>query len=87
MMGIFVNGPAYIFGDNKSVLSNGSMLDSVLRKKSNSIAYHFIREGSAANEWRMSYVGTNDNIADMLTKPMGGGEKKQRFLGMVLHHV
>ena len=30
VMGIFVNGPAYIFGNNKSVLSNGSMPDSVL---------------------------------------------------------
>ena len=87
MMGIYFNGPAYIFGDNKSVLSNGSMPDSVLWKKSNSIAYHFIREGSAADEWRMSYIGTNDNIADMLTKPLSGGEKRQRFLGMVLNHV
>ena len=80
MMCIFVNGPAYIVGDNKSVLSNESMPDSVLRKKSNSIAYHFIREGSAANEWHMSYIGTNDNIADMLTKPLGGGEKGRDFL-------
>ena len=44
MMGEFVNGPAYIFGDNKSVLSNGSIPDSVLRKKSNSTANHFMRE-------------------------------------------
>ena len=41
MMEICIDGPAYVFGDNKSVLSNSLVPDSVLRKKSNSIAYHF----------------------------------------------
>ena len=51
MMGICVDGPAYILGDNKSVLVNSSVPTSVLSKKSNSIAFHFVREGSAADEW------------------------------------
>lgn len=42
MMGIAINGPSYIYGDNKSVLSNASLPDSVLRKKSVSIAYNFV---------------------------------------------
>ena len=33
MMGIPVEGPAYIYGDNKSVLANSSVPDSVLKKK------------------------------------------------------
>ena len=28
-----------------------------------------------------------DNVADMLTKPLGGGEKRKRFIGMILHHL
>ena len=83
MMGIPVEGPAFIFGDNKSVLANSSLPDSVLQKKSNSIAYHFVREGSAADEWRIAYTPTNDNIADLLTKPLGGGA----FIRMILHYV
>ena len=34
MTGIYVKGPAYIFSDKKSVLSNSSVSDSVLQKKS-----------------------------------------------------
>jgi hypothetical protein len=33
MMGIPVTGPAYILGDNKSVLCNTSIPDSTLKKK------------------------------------------------------
>ena len=87
MMGIPVSGPAYIFGDNKSVLANSSQPDSVLKKKSNSIAYHYVREGSATDEWRITYIPTGDNVADLLTKPLGGGEKRQKFIEMILHHV
>lgn len=84
--GIPVDMPCLIYGDNKSVLVNSSVPDSVLRKKSNSIAYHFVREGSAKDEWRHAYIPTADNLADMLTKPTYG-MKRQKFTGMVLHHV
>ena len=86
MMGIPVQGPSYVFGDNKSVLTNASIPDSVLRKKSNSIAYNFVREGTAMNEWTMAYVNTHDNPADMLTKPLSG-EKRMKFIRMILYHI
>ena len=87
MMGIPVSGPAFIFGDNKSVLANSSLPESVLKKKSNSIAYHFVREGSATDEWRTTYVPTIDNVADLLTKRLSGGSKRQKFIRMILHYV
>ena len=86
MMGIAINGPSYVYGDNKSVLINSSEPDSVLRKKSISIAYNFVREGSAADEWRVSYVDTKRNIADLLTKPLGG-EVQKRLIIKILHHI
>ena len=86
MMGIPVEGPSYVFGDNKSVLTNSCVPDSVLRKKSNSIAYNFVREGSAMGEWTMAYVNTKENPADMLTKPLPSGEKRMKFVRMVLYH-
>ena len=79
MMGIEVSEPAYIYGDNKSVLSNALVPESVLRKKSNSIAYNFVREGSASDEWRVAYVNTHENVADLLTKPLCG-EKRRNFV-------
>merc|ERR1712130_637365 len=65
MMGISVKGPTYIFGDNQSVLVNSSIPDSQLKKKNNSIAYRYVREGCARDEWRVTYVTTDDNPADL----------------------
>ena len=85
-MGIPVEFHAYIYGDNKSVLANSTVPDSVLRKKANSIAYHFVREGSAMDEWRITYINTHENIADLFTKPLGGA-KRIYFVRKILHHI
>ena len=86
MMGILVDGPSFVYGDNKLVLVNSSVPESVLRKKSNSIAYNYVREGSASDEWRVAYVNTHHNVADLLTKPLGG-EKRKYFIQRLLHHL
>ena len=87
MMGIPVENPTYIFGDNQSVLANTTMPDSTLKKKSQSICYHFVREGVARNEWRTTYVNTQDNPADLLTKPLPAGEKRIKFVTGILHYI
>jgi hypothetical protein len=86
MMGITVDEPAFVFGDNQSVLVNTTNPASTLKKKSNAIAYHFVQEGCARDEWRTAYINTNDNFADLLMKPLSG-PKRQKFVGMVLHHI
>jgi hypothetical protein len=87
MMGIPCEGPAYVQGDNQSVLANTSMPDSILKKKSQSIAYHFVREGAARDEWRTTYVSTHDNEADLLTKLLPSGEKRKGFVRRLLHYI
>jgi hypothetical protein len=87
MMGIPCDGPAYISGDNQSVLANTTIPDSTLKKKSQSICYHFVREGAARDEWRTSYVNTHDNEADLLTKVLPSGEKRHGFVRKLLHHI
>ncbi len=57
-----------------------------LKKKSNAIVYHFIREGVAQDEWWTAYVNTDENLADLLTKPLSG-PKQANFVRMVLYHV
>lgn len=54
---------------------------------SQSIAYHFVREGSARDEWRTAYVNTHLNPADLLTKPLASGEKRTGFVRMILQHL
>jgi hypothetical protein len=85
MMGITVNEPTFVFGDNQSVLANTTAPASTMKKKSNAIAYHFVREECACDEWQTAYINTNDNIADLLTKPLAG-LKRAKFVQMILHH-
>ena len=87
MMGISCDYPAYIFCDNKSVLVNSTVPTSMLNKKSCSIAYHFVREGVAADEWRIEYIPTDHNIADLLTKPLPSGTKRSSFVNAIMHHI
>ena len=87
MMGIPVEGPMYIYGDNQSVFANTTIPDSTLKKKSQSIAYHFVCEGVARDEWRISYVNTHDNEADLLTKQLPHGKKRKGFVCNLLHHI
>jgi hypothetical protein len=86
MMGIPCEGPAYISGDNQSVLANTTIPDSVLKKKIQSIAYHFVHKGSVRDEWRMDYVNTHNNESDLLTKLLAHGEKQKRFVRNLLYH-
>jgi hypothetical protein len=85
MMGITVDEPVFVFGDSQSVLANTTAQSSTLKKKSNAIAYHFVREGCARDEWRTTYINTNNNVADLLMKPLAG-PKRSKFVGMLLHH-
>ena len=85
-MGIPCEGPAHIQGDNQSILANTSIPDSTL-KKSQSIAYHFVHEGAARDEWHMSYINTHENEADLLTKLLPSGNKRKRFVERLLHHI
>jgi hypothetical protein len=44
MFGIPIEGPANVFCDNKSVVTNSTVPTSTLKKKHNSIAYHRVKE-------------------------------------------
>ena len=71
-MGCPVDGPTYIKADNMSVVHNCSTPESVLKKKSNSVAYHFCRERAAARIVSIGWVPSDQNILDMFTKSQPG---------------
>ena len=87
MMGIPCEAPIYIYGDNQSVLVNTIIPNSTLKKKLQSIAYHFVREGSTRDEWQTSHINTNENVADLFTKLLPNGEKRKGFIRRILHHI
>ena len=84
MMGVPLDGPSVIKADNQSVINNSSIPESVLKKKSNSIAYHYVRERAAMGVCHVSYEPTDTNLADALTK-IQAGPVRQRLMKCVLH--
>jgi hypothetical protein len=87
MMGIPLSGPSYVFGDNQSVLCNTTAPESMLKKKSNAIAYHCVGEAVAMEEIITAYEPTDTNIGDLMTKALPGGERRTRLLRRVLYHI
>ena len=87
MMGIRINGPTYVYRDNQSVLANTTGPDSALNKNLNSIAFYFVREGSASDEWRTTYIVSDKNTSDLLTKCPPSGDKRNNFNGNSLYHL
>ena len=78
MMGVPIKGPLYVYGDNMSVVTIVSKPESTLRKKSNLICYHAVREAVAMGEALVAHIPTKKNLADLFTKVLYG--QTRRFL-------
>ncbi len=74
MFGIPIDGASNVFCDNKSVVTNSTVPESMLKKKHNAIAYHRMRESVASGAMRIAYVQSKSNNANLLTKPLPGPE-------------
>ena len=68
MLGIPLDGPANVFGDNQSVINNATIPESPLKKKHVAICYHRVREACAGGVIRIAKEDTKSNLADVLTK-------------------
>ncbi|KAG7370183.1 reverse transcriptase RNA-dependent DNA polymerase [Nitzschia inconspicua] len=86
MMGIPVDEPVYCYGDNMSVIHNTQRPESTLKKKSNSICYHFCREAIAMGEAMTAHIRSEDNPADICTKLIPGGLKRDRIVNNILYY-
>ena len=68
MLGIPLDGPANVFGDNQSVITNASVPESPLKKKHVAICYHRVREACACGIMRIAKEDSETNLADIFTK-------------------
>ena len=87
MMGVELTGPAFVYCDNMSVVHNTSNPASTLKKKSNSVCYHFIRESAAMGEILVGHIDTNLNRADIATKIIPAGMKRDSIVGLILYDL
>ena len=87
MMGIPIAGPTYSYGDNMSVIHNTQTPKSTLKKKNNELCYHAVRESVAMGETLTAYIPTALNPADLGTKILPGGARRDTLVGMFLHDI
>ena len=67
-MGIPIEGPSWMFGDNQSVITSSTIPQSTLKKRHNALAYHRVRSAIAAGFLYFCHIDGTDNIADVMTK-------------------
>ena len=70
MLGVPLDGPSWLFGDNQSVITSSTIPHSQLAKHWNSLSYHRVCEAIAAGVIRFHFITSTDNPSDILTKPM-----------------
>ena len=63
------------------------MTHLMLNNNSNSIAYQFVKEVIDHDEWRATYINTNDNLSNLLTNTFPYGEKRTKFCKMLLYNI
>ena len=84
-MGLKFEHTATILCDNNAVVYNTQYPTSSLKKKHNAVAFHKIREAVAAKIIRTAYVKSNENLSDILTKPLGPLDY-HKFLKNILYN-
>jgi hypothetical protein len=70
-----------------SVIHNTQRPESTLKKKSSSICYHYMRESVAMGESLTGHIRSEENPADLCTKIMAGGTKRDRLTEMILFYA
>jgi hypothetical protein len=69
-LGVPVEGPSILLGDNRGVVLSATQFTSVLTKKHHAISYHKVRESIAAGIVDFRWIDGNNNLADLMTKPV-----------------
>ncbi len=69
-LGIKVTNPSNLSGDNAGVISNTSSPDATLKKKHIALSFHTVRENVSAGVVYPRQISSENNIADLLTKPL-----------------
>ena len=71
MLGVNLEPCSLLVGDNMAVVLNTTIPSSSLKKKHQACNYHKVRESIAAGFIRYGHIRSEDNVADLLTKPLG----------------
>jgi len=70
-LGVPIDGPTYLYGDNKTVVTSSLMPHSKLHKRHTALAYHRVREAIASGMVVFIHIIGKLNPADFLSKCWG----------------
>jgi len=87
MMGVPMDGPALMLGNNLSIIVSTTIPSSTLKKKHQAICYHRIWECVAANVVQFVHVSLKDNLSDCMTKPLANDTFLGHIWKMLLFHL
>ena len=71
MLGVQLEESSMMVGDNMAVILNTTIPSSAIKKKHHACNYHKIRECLAAGFIEYGHISSEDNVADIMTKPLG----------------
>ena len=80
MMGIPIAGESYTYCDNASAVLNLSVPESMLKKKSNAIAYHYMHGSVAVKEQVLAHKSSETNLADLMIKCLPSRDKQNTHI-------
>jgi hypothetical protein len=67
-MGVPIDGPSWLLGDNQSVVTSSTIPQSVLAKRHNALSYHRVRAAISTGMMQFCHVSGKENPADVMTK-------------------
>jgi hypothetical protein len=70
MMGIPLDGPAWLLGDNQSIVTSSTLPHLVLSKQHNALVFHRVRKAIALGIMHLLWIEGKDNASNVLTKPL-----------------
>ena len=73
-LGVPLDGPSWMFGNNLSVIKSATIPSSTLKKRHNALAYHRVREAIVSKIVRFCHIEGKYNPADVLSKYMSSHE-------------
>ena len=68
MLGVPLDGPAWMFGDNLAVVNSSTVPSGKLAKRADILNWHRVRESQAIGFVNFCYIKGTENPADILTK-------------------
>ena len=70
MLGVTVDEPSIMYGDNQSVVLKTTLPSSVLKNKQHACTYHCVREAIVAKIIVFKCIICTENVSDVLTKSL-----------------